>query len=117
MKSRSKRSKWVSLFLASRPNHFVAAAAPVLVGSCLGYATVGAFNAPLFVLALPAIVLLQAGANMANDYFDHVSGNDWVNRNPTPFSRGSRFTEPEIEPNGLPARSPAKGPKNGPHRS
>ena len=96
MKSRSKRSKWVSLFLASRPNHFVAAAAPVLVGSCLGYATVGAFNAPLFILALPAIVLLQAGANMANDYFDHVSGNDWANRNPTPFSGGSRFIQEGI---------------------
>src|SRR4030042_1548923 len=96
MESRSKRSKWVSLFLASRPNHFVAAAAPVLVGSCLGYATAGSFNTLLFALALPAMMLLQAGANMANDYFDHVSGNDWANRNPTPFSGGSRFIQEGI---------------------
>jgi len=93
MKSDSKRSKWMTLFLATRPNHLVAGAAPVIVGSCLGYATVGSFNVLLFALALPAIMLLQAGANMANDYFDHVSGNDWANKNPTPFSGGSRFIQ------------------------
>ncbi len=93
MKLGSKRSKLLTLFLATRPKHLVAAAAPVIVGSCLGYATVGSFNLLLFALALPAIVLLQAGANMANDYFDHVSGNDWANKNPTPFSGGSRFIQ------------------------
>ena len=96
MKSHSNRSKWFAVFWASRPNHLVAGAAPVLVGSCLGYATGGSFNAMLFALALPAMMLLQAGANMANDYFDHVSGNDWANRNPTPFSGGSRFIQEGI---------------------
>ncbi len=93
MKPGAKRSKLMTLFLATRPNHLVAGAAPVIVGSCLGYATVGSFNVLLFALALPAIMLLQAGANMANDYFDHVSGNDWANKNPTPFSGGSRFIQ------------------------
>ncbi len=93
MKSGSKRSKWIILFLAMRPNHLAASAAPIVVGSCLGYATVGSFNVPLFVLALLSIMLLQAGANMANDYFDHLSKNDWVNKNPTPFSGGSRFIQ------------------------
>ncbi|MBN2137951.1 MAG: 1,4-dihydroxy-2-naphthoate octaprenyltransferase [Sedimentisphaerales bacterium] len=93
MKSDSKRSNLIILFLATRPNHLVAAAAPVLVGSCLGYATIGLFDWPFFILALVSIVLLQAGANMANDYFDHVSGNDWANENPTPFSGGSRFIQ------------------------
>ncbi|MBC8217927.1 MAG: 1,4-dihydroxy-2-naphthoate octaprenyltransferase [Planctomycetes bacterium] len=93
MKSDSNRSKLMILFFATRPNHLVAGAAPVLVGSCLGYATVGSFNVLLFVLALLSIMLLQAGANMANDYFDHVSGNDWANKNPTPFSGGSRFIQ------------------------
>jgi 1,4-dihydroxy-2-naphthoate octaprenyltransferase len=96
MKSHSNRSKWFAVFWASRPNHLVASAAPVLVGSCLGYATGGSFSALLFALALPAMMLLQAGANMANDYFDHVSGNDWVNRNPTPFSGGSRYIQERI---------------------
>ncbi|MBN2271869.1 MAG: 1,4-dihydroxy-2-naphthoate octaprenyltransferase [Sedimentisphaerales bacterium] len=93
MKHGSKRPKLLTLFLAARPKHLVAGAAPVIVGSCLGYATLASFNIPLFVLALVSIILLQAGANMANDYFDHVSGNDWANKNPTPFSGGSRFIQ------------------------
>jgi 1,4-dihydroxy-2-naphthoate octaprenyltransferase len=36
---------------------------------------------------------LHAGANVINDYFDHVSGNDWVNENPTPFSGGRRYIQ------------------------
>ena len=93
MKPGAKPSKLMTLFLATRPKHLVAGAAPVIVGSCLGYATLGSFNVLLFVLALLSIILLQAGANMANDYFDHVSGNDWANKNPTPFSGGSRFIQ------------------------
>ena len=33
---------------------------------------------------------------MANDYFDHISRNDWLNRNPTPFSGGSRYIQQGI---------------------
>jgi len=86
------------LFLAARPKFLVASAAPVLVGSALGYATAGAFAPHLFALALLALMVLQAGANMANDYFDHLSGNDWVNKNPTPFSGGSRYIQEGILP-------------------
>ena len=89
-------SKMVVLFHACRPRFLVASAAPVLVGSALGYATLGTFNVGLFILALLAIMALQAGANMANDYFDHTSGNDWANRNPTPFSGGSRYIQKGI---------------------
>jgi 1,4-dihydroxy-2-naphthoate octaprenyltransferase len=86
-------SKLVVLFLASRPKFLVASAAPVLVGSSLGYAMTGSFSVLLFILALLAIMALHSGANMANDYFDHASGNDWANRNPTPFSGGSRHIQ------------------------
>lgn len=89
-------SKLIVLFYACRPRFLVASAAPVLVGSALGYATLGTFNVGLFVLALLAIMAMQAGANMANDYFDHTSGNDWANRNPTPFSGGSRYIQKGI---------------------
>jgi 1,4-dihydroxy-2-naphthoate octaprenyltransferase len=41
---------------------------------------------------------LQAGANITNDYFDHLSGNDWANKNVTPFSGGSRFIQRGILP-------------------
>jgi 1,4-dihydroxy-2-naphthoate octaprenyltransferase len=96
MKSGSKKSKLKSLFIASRPNFLAASAAPVLVGSTLGYAITGSFNFGLFILAMVAIMLMHAGANMANDYFDHTSGNDWVNKNVTPFSGGSRYIQEGI---------------------
>jgi 1,4-dihydroxy-2-naphthoate octaprenyltransferase len=82
-----------TLLLAARPQYLGASVAPVLVGSSLGYATTGSFSVGLFVLATLAIMALHAGANVVNDYFDHVSQNDWVNRNPTPFSGGSRFIQ------------------------
>jgi 1,4-dihydroxy-2-naphthoate octaprenyltransferase len=90
------KSKLFILFLASRPKFLVASAAPVLVGSALGFATAGTFSLYLFILALLAIMALHAGANMANDYFDHISRNDWLNKNPTPFSGGSRFIQQRI---------------------
>jgi 1,4-dihydroxy-2-naphthoate octaprenyltransferase len=96
MKTEPKRPTLTTLFLASRPKFLTASAAPVLVGSALGYAVAGTFSPLLFVLALLAIMALHAGANMANDYFDHISGNDWANQNPTPFSGGSRYIQQGI---------------------
>ncbi len=96
MKAHLKHSKGVVLFLASRPKFLVASIAPVLVGSGLGYAATDTFSTILFILTLMAIMALHAGANMANDYFDHLSGNDWANQNPTPFSGGSRYIQQRI---------------------
>jgi len=39
------------------------------------------------------MVALHAGANIANDYFDHTSGNDWCNKNVTAFSGGSQLIQ------------------------
>jgi 1,4-dihydroxy-2-naphthoate polyprenyltransferase len=90
------KSKLFILFLASRPKFLVASAAPVLVGSALGFATAGTFSLYLFILALLATMALHSGSNLANDYFDHTSRNDWLNQNPTPFSGGSRFIQQGI---------------------
>ena len=73
-----------------------ASIAPVLVASALAFTVTGSFNWPLFILALVSIMLLHSGANVANDYFDHVSKNDWLNKNPTPFSGGVRFIQQSI---------------------
>ncbi len=83
----------VTLFLASRPKFLTASAAPVLVGTALGYAAAGSLQLHLFILAALAIMALHAGANIANDYFDHLSRNDWLNTNVTPFSGGRRFIQ------------------------
>lgn len=92
------KSKLILFFQASRPKFLVASAAPVLVGSAMGYATCGVFHLHLFILAILSIMALHSGANLANDYFDHISGNDWANKNPTPFSGGSRYIQKGILP-------------------
>lgn len=86
----------VTLFLASRPQFLTASISPVLVGSALGFAIAGTFNWPFFLLALFGMMALHAGANIANDYFDSLSGNDWVNKNLTPFSGGRQFIQQNI---------------------
>ena len=96
MKSQQKRSKLIIILLASRPKFLTASVAPVLVGSAAGFAVAGTFQLHLFILALLAIMAIHAGANITNDYFDHLSGNDWVNKNPTPFSGGRRFIQQSI---------------------
>jgi len=80
----------VKIWLLQMRAPFVTASiVPVLVGSSAGFAATGSFNVVLFVLALGAIVCLHLGANLANEYFDHLSGNDRLNKNRNPFSGGS----------------------------
>ncbi len=96
MPDSSTKSRLCVYFLATRPAFLTASAAPVLVGSALGFAAADTFSVSLFLLALFATVLLHSGANVANDYYDHISGNDPANKNPTPFSGGSRFIQKGI---------------------
>ena len=67
---------WV---LAARPKTLPASIAPVLVGTALA-AREGVFNLPVFLATLAAAVLLQIGANFANDVFDHLKGADTATR-------------------------------------
>lgn len=79
-----------------RAPFFTASVVPVLVGTSLAFAVEGVFLWHLFILAVFAMVFLHAGANIANDYFDHTSGNDWVNKNVTPFSGGSQLIQQKL---------------------
>jgi len=89
----SQHAYWALALLATRPKFLTASASPVLVGSLAGLAAGGTFQWPLFILALVGVMALHAGANVINDYYDHVSGNDWANTNLTPFSGGRRFIQ------------------------
>jgi 1,4-dihydroxy-2-naphthoate octaprenyltransferase len=60
---------------AVRPFSFTASATPVLVGSAAAF-DAGQFHAGLFLAALIGSVAIHAGANLANDYHDHVRGVD-----------------------------------------
>ena len=84
----SKAGIWVRQL---RAPFFTASVVPVLVGSSLGFLAAGGFEVGLFLMALVAMVGLHAGANIANDYFDHKSGNDWANSNHNMFTGGSRL--------------------------
>jgi 1,4-dihydroxy-2-naphthoate octaprenyltransferase len=77
-----------------RAPFFTASAVPVLLGAALAYWHTTHLDWPLFLLTLAGVVLFHAGANTANDYYDHLSGNDAANtRFIRPFSGGSRLIQ------------------------
>jgi 1,4-dihydroxy-2-naphthoate octaprenyltransferase len=66
----------------------------VLLGSAIAYHEPdGVFYLGRFLLALLGAALVHTAANLANDYYDHTSENDWVNKTPTMFSGGSRYIQ------------------------
>jgi len=66
---------------------------PVALGSSIAWRDTGRFNWLYFFLTFIGISFLHIGTNLTNDYFDHKTGNDKVNLNPTPFSGGSRVIQ------------------------
>ncbi|MEM3086089.1 MAG: 1,4-dihydroxy-2-naphthoate octaprenyltransferase [Halobacteria archaeon] len=53
-------------------------------------ALAGPLDPGLLLLTLAGILLIHVGTNTVNDVFDYAGGTDRVNREPTPFSGGSR---------------------------
>ncbi|MFH1996330.1 MAG: 1,4-dihydroxy-2-naphthoate octaprenyltransferase [Candidatus Omnitrophota bacterium] len=88
-------SIWIK---AARAPFFTATIIPVSVGTLLAWHAAGVFLWARFALAMAGAILVHAGTNLANDYFDHRSGNDEANRNPTPFSGGSRMIQNGLIP-------------------
>ncbi len=84
-----KISLWVRI---TRAPFFQASIIPVLVGTVVAYRD-GWFDLGLFILTIIAILGVHVGTNVSNDYFDHLSGNDEINRHLTPFSGGSRVIQ------------------------
>lgn len=79
---------------AMRAPFFTGTIAPVLVGAAVAYWDFGELQWPLAVLSAVALISLHAGANLANDYYDHWSGNDAANvTRAYPFTGGSRFIQ------------------------
>ncbi len=83
---------------AVRAPFFTATIMPILLGSVLAWHDTGIFSWPLFFLVLIAGLFLHTGTNLSNDFYDHVSGNDVVNKTPTPFSGGSRIIQEKLIP-------------------
>ena len=89
-KTQSKFTLWLKEL---RAPFCTASAMPVIIGTAIAYKQTGDVNPVLSILAVLAAVSIHLGANVANDYFDHLSGNDERNDNKTPFSGGSRMIQ------------------------
>ncbi len=81
-------------FLATRPAFFTAAVLPVLVGTAWAVANLHHFDGVLLALALAAMVLAHAAANVYNDVGDDQIGADADNTSHIyPYTGGSRFIQ------------------------
>jgi 1,4-dihydroxy-2-naphthoate octaprenyltransferase len=78
-----------------RAPFFTAVIIPALAGAALAWSE-GTLSGGYLALTVLGIVCVNAGLNMSNDYFDHLSGNDEQNQNLTPFSGGSRVIQEGI---------------------
>jgi 1,4-dihydroxy-2-naphthoate octaprenyltransferase len=87
--------KWIK---GIRAPFFTASAIPVLVGTALAWNMTGKFSLYKFILVLVGVPLFNAGTNLANDYYDHKTGNDDINTSLTPFSGGSRVIQNGVIP-------------------
>ena len=82
---------WIA---ATRAPFFTATIVPILLGSVIAWARGEPFHWGLFFLTLLGGLLLHAGANMINDYMDHLRGTDAVNVEfVRPFTGGSRMIQ------------------------
>lgn len=78
---------------AVRAPFFTATLAPVILGGAVAAFNFGALHWPLFWWSLLGALLVHAGVNLANDYSDHVTGNDEANKLFSPFNGGSRMIQ------------------------
>ena len=88
-------------FYGARVPFFTAAVIPVLVGSAAAFFAQNgqsswSFNWGYFGLTMLGMLLVHAGANIVNDFFDHTTKNDDVNTLFTPVNGGSRFIQSDI---------------------
>lgn len=74
MRAESARPPFAVWFEATRPFSFTASVVPVVVGTLV--AAMHRFNPLYFVLALVGSILIHAGTNLINDYYDHIKGID-----------------------------------------
>ena len=83
---------WMKVMRMSQGFFFISAM-PVLLGAALLYMHHDKFNFLYTLLILIGCLLFHLGADMINEYYDHISGNDALVDIHTPFSGGTRVLE------------------------
>ena len=82
----------LKLFLATRPAFLTITLLGCLIG--LSIPSSRKESMAINLLAVTLTLCIHAGANLINDYFDHLNGSDENNRNRiSPFTGGSRFIQ------------------------
>ena len=81
---------------AMRAPFFQAVIVPTLLGTVIAWYRTGIFYWQYFLLAILGAIFIHAGTNLTNDYFDHQSKSDDINRETTPFSGGSRVIQENL---------------------
>jgi len=93
MNQPTSTNPWI---LASRPKTLPAAAAPVIVGGAVAWSQ-GGFRFLPWLAALLGALLLQIGANFANDVFDYHKGADTEERlGPTRVTQSGLLTPRQV---------------------
>lgn len=94
--------EWLQLWWDGiRPGYLPLSLLPVLLGSALAWTQSisvrvprGTFHPIRFVVLLAAVLLVQAGAHLVNDYYDHIRGIDTGN----PLGPGGLIQQALINP-------------------
>jgi len=87
-------SKAKSFVIELRASFLTATIVSIVLGASIAWARNGVFDVGFFLLSLIGGVFLHLGTNVANDYFDHKSGGDEINKEfVRPFSGGSRMIQ------------------------
>lgn len=66
---------------------------PVAMGATVASWETDHFSLAIFILTLASAWSVHIGANLINDYYDHISGTDDINEIRTPFSGGTRVIQ------------------------
>lgn len=83
---------------ALRAPFLAASGLPVLLGAFAAFSEIGDLSFLRLALTLSGVLCVHLGANLANDYFDEITGCDRANLAPTPFSGGSRVIQEGLIP-------------------
>lgn len=84
-------------FLATRPPFLAASAVPVLIGVALAHYSGIAIDIVLALVTLLGAVVIHAGVNVLNDYYDALNGTDALNQERLyPYTGGSRFIQNRV---------------------
>jgi 1,4-dihydroxy-2-naphthoate octaprenyltransferase len=80
--------------VAARVPFLTGSVMPVLVCAAMAWLDTGRFHWGCGLLTVLGMALIHSGANLANDLFDHLSGNDAANTEfLSPFTGGSRVIQ------------------------